>query len=55
MPDKTEKARRRQIQRELQEKAQAEFEKNFRFPVNSFKIYLISWMKCLRKAPVMIV
>lgn len=27
MPDKTEKARRKQIQRELQEKAQAEFEK----------------------------
>lgn len=28
MSDKTEKARRKQIQRELQEKAQAEFEKN---------------------------
>lgn len=27
MPDKTEKAKRKQIQRELQEKAQAEFEK----------------------------
>lgn len=27
MPDKTEKARRKQIQRELQEKAQVEFEK----------------------------
>lgn len=28
MPDKTEKERRKQIQRELQEKMQAEFEKN---------------------------
>lgn len=28
MPDKTEKARRKQIQKELQQKAQAEFEKS---------------------------